>query len=94
MWISQKFGNANTGEKTGLLLKSMRKESMMQVISTSGIASGGSQTKAFSTFPPGRIRLLTPWLAVTQKCHIPADTIFSSQEGGSSAEEISLVSSL
>lgn len=66
----------------------------MQVISISGTASGGSETKAFSIFLPGRMGLLTPWLAVTLKYRIPTDTLFSLQEGAGSAEEVSLVSSL
>lgn len=68
--------------------------SMMLVISISGTASGGSRTKAFSVFPLGGIGLRTPWLVVSLKYHVPTDTIFSPQEGGSSVEEVSLVSSL
>jgi len=66
----------------------------MQIVSISGTASGGSQTKAFSIFPPCRIGLLTPWTVVTLKYHVPTNTVFSSEEGGRSVEEVSLVSCL
>lgn len=71
----------NMGGKTSHLWSQWEaiQESMMQIISISGTASGGRQTKAFSFFPPSRIGLLTPWLAVTLKCHVPTDTLFTSR---------------